>query len=118
MKPPKFEYHDPRSVDEAFALLAEHGDEGKALAGGQSLVPLLNFRLAHPELAGAINAGEEVVVIGGEAVKPRLHLLMHQVVADRLLHGEPPEDWLAFDAMIERGVDAHEAQHAMAVAVR
>ena len=49
MKPPKFEYHDPRSVDEAFALLAEHGDEGKALAGGQSLVPLLNFRLAHPE---------------------------------------------------------------------
>ena len=49
MKPPKFEYHDPRSVDEAIALLAEHGDEGKALAGGQSLVPLLNFRLAHPE---------------------------------------------------------------------
>jgi carbon-monoxide dehydrogenase medium subunit/6-hydroxypseudooxynicotine dehydrogenase subunit alpha len=49
VKPPRFEYHDPRSVDEAFALLAEHGDEGKALAGGQSLVPLLNFRLAHPE---------------------------------------------------------------------
>jgi carbon-monoxide dehydrogenase medium subunit/6-hydroxypseudooxynicotine dehydrogenase subunit alpha len=49
VKPPKFEYHDPRSVDEAFALLAEHGDDGKALAGGQSLVPLLNFRLAHPE---------------------------------------------------------------------
>jgi CO/xanthine dehydrogenase FAD-binding subunit len=49
VKPPKFEYHDPRTVDEAFALLAEHGDEGKALAGGQSLVPLLNFRLAHPE---------------------------------------------------------------------
>ena len=49
MKPPKFEYHDPRSVDEAFGLLAEHGDESKALAGGQSLVPLLNFRLAHPE---------------------------------------------------------------------
>jgi CO/xanthine dehydrogenase FAD-binding subunit len=49
VKPPKFEYHDPRSVDEAFALLAEHGDEAKPLAGGQSLVPLLNFRLAHPE---------------------------------------------------------------------
>jgi carbon-monoxide dehydrogenase medium subunit/6-hydroxypseudooxynicotine dehydrogenase subunit alpha len=49
VKPPRFEYHDPRSIDEAFALLAEHGDEGKVLAGGQSLVPLLNFRLAHPE---------------------------------------------------------------------
>jgi CO/xanthine dehydrogenase FAD-binding subunit len=49
VKPPRFEYHDPRSVDEAFGLLAEHGDEAKALAGGQSLVPLLNFRLAHPE---------------------------------------------------------------------
>jgi CO/xanthine dehydrogenase FAD-binding subunit len=49
VKPPRFEYHDPRSIDEAFGLLAEHGDEAKALAGGQSLVPLLNFRLAHPE---------------------------------------------------------------------
>ncbi|MQA73394.1 MAG: xanthine dehydrogenase family protein subunit M [Solirubrobacterales bacterium] len=49
MKPPRFAYHDPRSLDEALALLAEHGDDGKALAGGQSLVPLLNFRLAQPE---------------------------------------------------------------------
>jgi len=49
VKPPRFAYHDPRGVDEALALLAEHGDEGKVLAGGQSLVPLLNFRLAHPD---------------------------------------------------------------------
>jgi carbon-monoxide dehydrogenase large subunit len=49
VKPPPFEYHDPRDLDEALALLAEHGEEGKVLAGGQSLVPLLNFRLAHPE---------------------------------------------------------------------
>jgi signal transduction histidine kinase len=65
------------------------------------------------ELAAAIDAGKEVVVIGGEAVNPRLHLLMHQVVADRLLHDDPPEDWLAFDALLERGIDAHEAQHAV-----
>ncbi|HSS57010.1 MAG TPA: DUF1841 family protein [Solirubrobacteraceae bacterium] len=71
------------------------------------------IRLAHPELAAAIDAGEEVVVIGGEAVNPRLHLLMHQVVADRLLHGEPSGDWLVFDALLARGVDAHEAQHAI-----
>jgi carbon-monoxide dehydrogenase medium subunit/6-hydroxypseudooxynicotine dehydrogenase subunit alpha len=49
MKPPLFDYHDPRGVDEALELLAEYGDEAKVLAGGQSLVPLLNFRLAHPE---------------------------------------------------------------------
>jgi hypothetical protein len=71
------------------------------------------IRLAHPELAGAIDAGEEVVVIDGEAVNPRLHLLMHQVVADRLLHDDPPEDWLAFDALLERGIEPHEAQHAV-----
>ena len=71
------------------------------------------IRLAHPELVAAIDAGEEIVVIDGEAVNPRLHLLMHQAVADRLLHDDPPEDWLAFGALLERGVDAHEAQHAV-----
>jgi hypothetical protein len=71
------------------------------------------IRLAHPKLAAAIDGGEKVVVIDGEAVNPRLHLLIHQVVADRLLHGEPPEDWLAFDALLAHGVDAHEAQHAI-----
>jgi hypothetical protein len=71
------------------------------------------IRLAHPELAAAIDAGEEVVVMGGEAVNSRLHLLMHQVVADRLLYDDPPEDWLTFDALLERGADPHEAQHAV-----
>ncbi len=48
MKPPRFDYHAPSSVDEALALLARYGGEAKVLAGGQSLVPLLNFRLARP----------------------------------------------------------------------
>ena len=48
MKPPAFEYHDPVDLSEALNLLAELGDEAKVLAGGQSLVPLLNFRLARP----------------------------------------------------------------------
>ena len=47
MKPPVFEYHAPRSVAEAVALLADLED-AKVLAGGQSLIPLLNFRLARP----------------------------------------------------------------------
>ena len=48
MKPPRLSLQRPRSLDEALALLAEHGDDAKVLAGGQSLVPLLNFRLAAP----------------------------------------------------------------------
>jgi aerobic carbon-monoxide dehydrogenase medium subunit len=48
MKPPVFEYHRPRTVAEALTMLAEVGHDGKVLAGGQSLVPLLNMRLATP----------------------------------------------------------------------
>ena len=48
MKPAIFEYDDPRTVDETLELLARYGDECKVLAGGQSLVPLMNFRLARP----------------------------------------------------------------------
>ena len=55
MKPPPFEYQAPRTVDEALALLAQHGDSAKVLAGGQSLMPLLNFRLAQPEALVDIN---------------------------------------------------------------
>jgi len=47
LKPPQFEYHAPTSVEEACALLSSLED-AKVLAGGQSLVPLLNFRLARP----------------------------------------------------------------------
>jgi carbon-monoxide dehydrogenase medium subunit len=46
VKPGRFEYHAPATVDEAVALLGEHGDEAKLLAGGQSLVPMMSLRLA------------------------------------------------------------------------
>jgi len=48
VKPSAFVHHAPRSVDEALALLAEYGHDGKVLAGGQSLIPILNMRLAAP----------------------------------------------------------------------
>jgi len=48
MKPPRFDYLAPSSLDEALGLLDQHRDQAKVLAGGQSLVPLLNFRLARP----------------------------------------------------------------------
>jgi CO/xanthine dehydrogenase FAD-binding subunit len=55
VKPVPFRYERPESVEEAGALLLEHGDEGKVLAGGQSLVPMLNMRLARPSVLVDIN---------------------------------------------------------------
>jgi 2-furoyl-CoA dehydrogenase FAD binding subunit len=55
VKPVPFRYERPGSVDEAVALLAEHGDEAKVLAGGQSLVPMLNMRLARPSVLVDVN---------------------------------------------------------------
>lgn len=55
MKPGRFTYHAPQQLDEVLDLLGEHGDEAKVLAGGQSLVPLLSFRLAAPEHLVDIN---------------------------------------------------------------
>jgi len=55
MKPAAFEYFAPATVDEALALLHEHGDEAKILAGGQSLMPLMNLRLARPKVIVDIN---------------------------------------------------------------
>jgi len=49
MIPPAFDYHAPATLDEALALLGEHGDEAKVLSGGQSLLPLLKMRFAAPE---------------------------------------------------------------------
>ena len=48
MKPAPFHWHGPESVAEAVAVLAEHGDAAKVLAGGQSLIPVLAMRLASP----------------------------------------------------------------------
>ena len=55
VKPPPLRLERPRSLAEALALLAEHGDDAKVLAGGQSLVPLLNFRLAAPAVLVDLN---------------------------------------------------------------
>jgi CO/xanthine dehydrogenase FAD-binding subunit len=55
MKPAPFLYERPETVEEAVSLLREHGDEAKVLAGGQSLVPLLNLRLTRPAVIVDIN---------------------------------------------------------------
>jgi carbon-monoxide dehydrogenase medium subunit len=60
MKPAPFEYQAPDSLDAALAIMAEHGDEAKVLAGGQSLVPAMNFRVAQPALLVDLNAVSEL----------------------------------------------------------
>ena len=71
MKPPVFEYHRPETVAEALAVLAEVGHDGKVLAGGQSLVPLLNMRLAAPAHLVDVNRLAELDEVGvdGQAVR-------------------------------------------------
>ena len=72
MKPPRFDYRAPESLDEALDLLADSGPDARILAGGQSLVPVLNFRLARPRvlidinrvpgIAGIEDAGDRLIL--------------------------------------------------------
>lgn len=55
MKPPPFEYFEPERVEDVLELLSRHGEDGKILAGGQSLMPLMNLRLARPQVVIDIN---------------------------------------------------------------
>lgn len=63
MKPAAFHYHAPATLDEALALLARHGNDAKVLAGGQSLVPMMNMRIARPEHVIDINRLDELAFI-------------------------------------------------------
>lgn len=70
MKPPPFAYHAPTSIDEALDVLDTCGDGGKVLAGGQSLIPLLNMRLASPANLVDINRIAELdhIDVDGDGV--------------------------------------------------
>ena len=63
MKPAAFDYFAPKSITEALDLLAQHGYDAKPLAGGQSLVPTMNFRLAQPGVLVDLNAIDELFYI-------------------------------------------------------
>ena len=65
MKPATFEYYRPRTLDEALALLDQYGGDAKPLAGGQSLIPAMNFRLATPSVLVDLNEVEELGYITG-----------------------------------------------------
>jgi len=90
MKPAPFHYFAPTTLDETLALLAEHSDAAKILAGGQSLVPTMNFRLASPSVLidinrvnalAYINARDDTLAIGAltrqRALERDAHIARH-----------------------------------------
>jgi len=83
MKPPVFEYHDPATVDEALDLLHQYGDDAKILAGGQSLMPMLNFRLARPAHVIDINRIDALARIDRSADTLTLGAMVRQRVLER-----------------------------------
>ena len=78
MKPAKFEYHAPASVDEALAILERYDGEARLLAGGQSLVPMMNFRLAQPKAIVDLNRIAELAFIEEEGEVVRIGSMTRQ----------------------------------------
>jgi aerobic carbon-monoxide dehydrogenase medium subunit len=72
MKPAPFRYAAPASLEEALALKAEHGDEAKFLAGGQSLVPAMNFRMAQPAVLIDLNGLDALAYVKAEGGTVRI----------------------------------------------
>jgi carbon-monoxide dehydrogenase medium subunit len=78
VKPAKFEYHAPASVDEALAILERYDGEARLLAGGQSLVPMMNFRLAQPKAIVDLNRIAELAFIEEEGEVVRIGSMTRQ----------------------------------------
>src|SRR3989442_3689567 len=83
MLPAQFEYHAPRTIDEALDLLDQFGDEGKVLAGGQSLIPLLKLRFASPGHLVDINKINELDFIEERDGTLRIGRLFRHKAAER-----------------------------------
>ncbi|MFD6064063.1 FAD binding domain-containing protein [Rhodococcus wratislaviensis] len=119
MKPSRFDYLRPDSVDEALRMLAEDPDESKILAGGQSLIPVLNFRLASPERLIDINRLTDLAYL--RAVDGGLHigaLTRHATLEkSRLIERRWPllkeaVHWVAHAAIRNRGTIGGSVSHA------
>ena len=83
MKPAPFVYHAPETLDEALAVLADVGHDGKVLAGGQSLVPLLSMRLASPAHVIDINKITELGLVQADATTVRVGALARHAAVER-----------------------------------
>ena len=118
MKPAPFEYHAPSTVDEAVGLLAALGDGAKALAGGQSLIPLLNMRLAGPEHLVDITrvAGLDRVTVEGGSVRFGATVTHERLRRDPDARAQPllarALGWVAHPVIRNRGTSVGSIVHA------
>jgi carbon-monoxide dehydrogenase medium subunit len=89
MYPAEFEYHAPATLDEALSTLERFGDEGKVLAGGQSLIPLLKLRFAAPTALVDINRVEGLDTFSDQGGVLRIGALVRHKTCERseLLRG-------------------------------
>ena len=120
MKPAPFKYYAPTTVEEALAHLAEYGYDAKALAGGQSLIPMLNFRLAQPSVLVDLNNISELFYIrpdedGGlrlGAMTRQKQVEYDPLVAERapLVHEVMPQ--IAYPQIRSRGTFGGSLAHA------
>ena len=83
MLPPRFDYRRPGSLEEAVDLLAEHGDQAKVLAGGQSLIPLLKFRLAAPAVLVDVNRVPGLDGLAEDAGQLRIGAMVRHATLER-----------------------------------
>lgn len=84
MKPAPFEYYAPKTREEALSLLSEHVGEAKPLAGGQSLVPTMNFRLAQPSILIDLNGIDDLSGIWvGQGGDVRIEAMTRQRTVER-----------------------------------
>jgi carbon-monoxide dehydrogenase medium subunit len=83
VRPAPFEYFAPRTVEEVLDLLGRHGSEGKLLAGGQSLVPMMNMRLVRPAVVVDLNRVAGLGAVRAGEGRLRLGALVRQHVLDR-----------------------------------
>lgn len=90
MKPAPFAYVPARSAAEALDVLARHGDAAKVLAGGQSLVPLLNLRLARPAVLVDINQATELAGMAESSGELRVGALARLRALERWATGRVP----------------------------
>lgn len=117
MKPPAFDYVRPKRLEEALAALAQDG--ARPLAGGQSLMPLLNLRLVHPSLLVDLNDLEELktVEVGPEEVRigalvRHQEILRHPLVRQRLPILPRAAAQIGHRAIRERGTIGGSLAHA------
>lgn len=92
MKPAPFEYVRPGSLEEAADVLDEYGEEARILAGGQTLVPLLNFRLAAPAVLVDINGipGLDEIESTSDGMKLGALVRWHRIETDRTVGSKSP----------------------------